>query len=90
MAARGCVSFAVEPAAVDAPPIGAPPTREAAFEILSSLAAGLRDHDEGAALSRLLERIAARADCEALRAALVEAGALAMLRAAPGGWRPPR
>jgi len=52
-------------------------TREKASAALRDLAAGLPA--DGAGEARFLERVAAHADAELLRALLVEAGARAML-----------
>lgn len=59
-----------------------PPSRAEALEELRALAAGLPVAQAG--VERLLERIAGTAEAELLRALLVEAGALALLR---GGGR---
>jgi hypothetical protein len=62
-------------------------TRDAAAAELARLAAGVRETDEDAAASRLLEKVASAADPELLRGALLEAGARAVLReAAPERW----
>jgi hypothetical protein len=68
---------AVIPPALTAATLG----RARALATLQALASGLPAGAEGA--SRLLERIAASEDCEALRAALVELGALAVVRREP-------
>ena len=47
---------------------------------LRHLAVGVAERDRGAAVARLLERLATRDDAEELRAALVVAGAAAVLR----------
>jgi hypothetical protein len=54
-------------------------TRPEAHEALRRLALGVRDADEGAAVARLLERIAKRDDAAELRDALAEAGARVVL-----------
>ena len=54
-------------------------TRESAREELSRLAAGVREADHGAAVERLLERVASSGAPE-LQAVLLEAGADAVLR----------
>lgn len=57
-------------------------TRAVAAERLRRVAAAITETSEPEAISRLLERLAARDDAEELRAALVLAGARALLREA--------
>lgn len=57
-------------------------TREEARAALARLAAGVREESEDLAVGRLLERISAHDESEALRDALTEVGARALLRQA--------
>ncbi len=49
-------------------------------EHIRTLAAGIREADLTCAADRLLERIAASADCERMRSLLLEMGAATLLR----------
>jgi hypothetical protein len=58
-------------------------TPEAARDRLRRVALAVTEASEPAAVARFLERLAAQEDAEELRAALVLAGALALLRERP-------